>query len=408
MIVEKKIENSMLDVTLAVERDAFDKARMRAYMDNVDHYPVPGKASGLAELPDLVKTYGPAVLYDEALGLLIPETFGAFLKEENLRIFGKPQVSDMQFGEDGGVRFQVKADLFPDAKVGEYKNIAVPYVRMGQQKEFEQAVVQKACEGMEAEIPVSLIEQKLNAIEAQEKLSIHNDAVYHLLSDMLVILDEAYVAAGAFRPKVQVRREAMDLMLEAASAEHEMDWREFLKEQIMVMAERYHSLPEDCAQKWDAIMEKRAKKRQKMSPEELTEDLFKAYLGSLELTEEQWKNQRREQAVREVRTDLLLSAVAEKEKIEVGSDEYHAAIEELASSYGIEPEEAAANIDRDAFTGKLRRDKALALILNSAVTDYKAKEELDRKIAEARAGIDKEVQIISAEEASAGSEGGEA
>ena len=69
---------------------------------------------------------------------------------------------------------------------------------------------------------------------AQEKLSIHNDAVYHLLADMLVILDQAYVAAGASRPMVQVRREAMDLMLQTASAEHEMDWKSILKEQVTV------------------------------------------------------------------------------------------------------------------------------------------------------------------------------
>ena len=66
-----------------------------------------------------------------------------------------------------------------------------------QQREFEQAVIQKACENLKGEIPPAMIQQKIQAIMAQEKLSIHNDAVYHLLADMLVILDQAYVAAGA-------------------------------------------------------------------------------------------------------------------------------------------------------------------------------------------------------------------
>ena len=261
--------------------------------------------------------------------------------------------------------------------------------------EFEQAVVQKACENMKGEIPPNMIEQKMNSIMAQEKLSINNDAVYHLLADMLVILDQAYVAAGANRPMVQVRREAMDLMLQTASAEHEMDWKEFLKEQIIVMTERYHSIPDDFANTIDEIIKKRPATKEKMTPDELTEELFKAYLGSLELTQEQWKNQRMGQAAKEVCVDLLLDAVSTKEKIDVNQDEIHQFIEELADQYGIAPEEAEANIDRNALIWKLKRDKALRLILDSAVTDQAAKEELDRKREEARKKMEEDVEIRS-------------
>ena len=48
-------------------------------------------------------------------------------------------------------------------------------------------MIQKACENLKGEIPPNMIDQKIQAIMAQEKLSIHNDAVYHLLADMLVI-----------------------------------------------------------------------------------------------------------------------------------------------------------------------------------------------------------------------------
>ena len=394
MRAEKKtIENYVLHVTLSADKQEFDTARKLAYMENTDRYPVPGCAPGLAKLEDLQKTYGPAVLFDEALAALIPKFFGDYLKTEKIRIFGRPEVHDVQFLPDGGVAFEIKADMFPAVELGQYREIRVPFVRREQQAEFEQAVLQKACENMKGEIPPALIEQKMNAILAQEKLSIHNDAVYHLLADMLVILDEAYAAAGAVRPKVQVRREAMDLMLQAASAEHEMDWKDFLKDQIMVMAERYHSLPADFGVTVDKIMKKREEAKKKMTPDAQTDELFRAYLGSLELTEDQWKNQRMGQAAKEVCIDLLLDAIAEREKVSVNSDEIHAAIEELASKYSIEADEAEANIDRDAFAGKLRRDKALALILNSAATDWEAKAALDRKRAEAAAKLKAEVEV---------------
>lgn len=401
MIMEKKfMENHVLHVTLTIDKMEFDAARREAYVRNTDRYPVMGIAPGMAALPDLEKIYGPAVLYDEALAVVVPDTFSRFVRESQIRVFGKPEVENVQYNPDGGVSFQVKAPVFPEVELGQYKNLAVPYVRKEQQREFEQAVIQKACENLKGEIPPNMIDQKIQAIMAQEKLSIHNDAVYHLLADMLVILDQAYVAAGVSRPKVQVRREAMDLMLQTASAEHEMDWKPFLKEQVTLMAERYHSLSDDFEQELDRIIQKRAEAKAKKKPDELLEELFQAYLGSLELTEEQWKNQRSTQAAREVCMDLLLDAVSEKENITIHPDEAHQFIEELADQYGIAPEEAEANIDPDALIWKLKRDKALRLILDSAVTDEEGKKKLDRKRENLKKNMEKDVEIRNETESS--------
>lgn len=394
MIVEKKeIEKSVLHVTLSIDKKEFDAARKEAYLDNTDRYPVMGIASGLASIPDLEKIYGPAVLFDEALSIVIPDKFHSFLKESQTRVFGRPEVENMHFIPEGGVSFQIKAQMFPKVELGQYKKIAVPYVRKEQQMEFEQAVVQKACENMKGEIPPHMIEEKIKAIMAQEKLNINNDAVYHLLADMLVILDQVYVAAGVNRPTMQVKREATDLMLQAASAEHEMDWQEFLREQLTVMAERYHSLPVDFDKTIDRIIKIRSEAKEKMKPDERTEELFKAYLGSLELTEEQWKNQRSAQAAKEVCMDLLLEAVSREENLNINQDEVHHFIEELADHYGIAPEEAEANVEREALVWKLKRDKALQLILDSAVTDEEAKQKLDQRRKALRENMEKGVEI---------------
>lgn len=394
MRTEKRtVQDHVLQVEILLEKEEFDQARKKAYLDNTDRYPVPGVAPGLAELSDLEKIYGPAVLFDEALSLAVPDSFLRALQESGLRIVGKPVMEGLQFLPGGGVSFTVKADLFPKVELGQYKGIAVPYLRSGQQAEFERAVVQKACENMKGEIPPHMIRQKLDAMEAQVKLQVNGDAVYHLLADMLVILDQAYVAAGVNRPAIQVKREAMDLMLQTASAEHELDWKEFFKEQVTVMAERYHSLPGDYPEKLDRIIRKRSDDKAKMSPDQRTAELFKAYLGSLELTQEQWRNQQSAQAAREVCMDLLLDAVAEAEAIDVEPGELRQFIEELAAGHQMEPEEVEANIDRDALAGKLRRDKALALILNSATTDYEGKARLDRQRAKAQETLNDRVEI---------------
>ena len=392
-IINREIKNYRLNVEIVVDKDEFDRARYETYMNSTDIYPVSGKAPGLASLIDLEQTYGPAVLFDDALAKIIPDTFNEFLTNDEVRIMGKPQVEDMQFTLEGGVKFKVLADTYPDVELGQYKGIAVPFRRDENQLEFEQAVVQKACENMKGEIPPHMIMQKMDAITAQEKLNINNDAVYHLLADMLVILDQAYVSAGVSRPKVQIRREAMDLMLQTASAEHELDWKDFMRNQLHDMVERYHDLPADFDARLDKIMKNRDAAKSKMTPDEVTEEIFKVYLGSQELTEEQWKNQRELQAARDVCLDLLLDAVAKEEELNVNADEVHAFIEELADQYTMEPEEAEANIDRQALEWKLKRDKALALVLNSAVCDEAAKAELDKKREEAMKKMSQEAEI---------------
>ena len=168
-IEKKQIKNHMLHVTLTIDKMEFDAARKEAYIGNTDHYPVMGIAPGMASIPDLEKIYGPAVLYDEAMAIVVPNMFHRFLQEQTIRVFGKPEVENVQYNPDGGVSFQVKAPVFPEVTLGQYQNIAVPYVRKEQQREFEQAVIQKACGNLKGEIPPAMIQQKIQAIMAQEK-----------------------------------------------------------------------------------------------------------------------------------------------------------------------------------------------------------------------------------------------
>ena len=374
MRIEKKdISNYILDVTISAGKHEFDDARKKAYIENTDRYAVPGTAAGMAAVDELEKLYGPAVLYDEALEKIVPELFGKFLDDECIRITGKPEMYDMQF-ENGGVTFSIKAYMYPDIEPGQYRDICVPFRRSGEQEQFEKAVLQKACENMKGEIPPHMIEQKLDSVIAREKMNIAGEAIYHLLADALVILKDAYNAAGVARPLVQVRREAMDLMLQTVSEEHAADWQSFFRDEITVMAERYHALPEDFSRQLDNIIDSRMRDKSAMKQDDLIDEVFSAYLGSLELTEEQWRNQRQLQAAKEVCLDLLLDAVASEENLEVSDGEIRHAVEEIAAQCGAEPEEAESSIDLRALKWKLLRDKAAALVIDSACTDEEARQ----------------------------------
>jgi hypothetical protein len=211
-----------------------------------------------------------------------------------------------------------------------------------------------------------MTEQKLDSMAAQEKLRVNQDSVYHLLADVVCYLTEAYHAAGVSRSQAQIRAEATDVMLQTVSGENQAPSKEFLVGQIRSLAERYHELPDDFDEKLTAIFAKRAEKKRAMSPEELADEAFKAYLGSIDLDEERWRRERREEALESARCDLLLEAVAEAEKMTVTEAELGEMVSRIASQCGLEPDKAMAQLDLEPVRQQLLRDKACKFLLDSA------------------------------------------
>lgn len=362
---EKK--DGILQVMLCAEAEEFREARRRAYLEHTDRYPVPGCAGGLASLTDLEKVYGPAVLYDEALELAVPELFGNLLKEKKIRIMGKPRMEHLTFTPEGGARFRVRAELYPQIRTGEYRGVKVPLRRQADEEAFVAAAVGIASSQIEGEIPKHMVEQKLDAMLAQEKLRASGDAIYHVLADTIVILKTAYREAGAERPVRQVREEAMDLMLQTVSGDNQEVSRDFFCGQIRHLTKRYHSLPEDYDKILDQIIEKRKKDKAAMKAETVTEEVFRAYLGSLGLNEEAWRKEREGEAVKEVCRDLLLDKVAEEQQLAVTGQELEDEIRKIAAQCGVQEEQVLEQIDTEPIKWHLLREKAKTWIADHAV-----------------------------------------
>lgn len=368
MKVEKKeINNYLLSVTLKADREAFRAARQKAYLDHTDVYVVPGVLAGLATLDDLIRVYGPAVLYDEGLDILIPQYLQEFLKNDKIRIVGKPEVKEISYDEDGGVTFRIEADMYPQIELGQYCGIEVPFQR-SDKEHFERAVLQKACENMKGDVPKHMVEHKLNAMAAKEKLNVSRDAIYHLLADTIVVLEDAYKGAGVHRPFVQIREEALDMMLQTVSGDNKEVKKEFFIHLVRTYVERYHSLDADFDAKVDEAIQRRMKKKASMTPDELTNEAFVAYLGSLGLDEKQWRKERETQAAKEVCYDLLLDEVAVREEITVSEQELNGYLNQIAMQCQMELEEVREKIgDVAPIRWQMQRDKARELILRSAV-----------------------------------------
>ena len=364
IVLNSDTKQGVLSVTLKIEAEEFSKALNDAYLEHTDEFIVPGFAAGLAPREEIEKLYGASALYDEALDICVPSLYRKFLSENGLRTAGQPRLINVTW-LDNGAAFTVTCDLYPEITLGEELGIETKFNPEDDRENFEADVLSKACANIKVEIPDGIVQQKLDSLLAGEKLRRGQDAVYNLLSDVIWILDKAYRETGVSRSKAQVRAEALDAMLQTVSSENKDTG--LLKKLVIELITRYRPLPDDFDKKFDELIQRRSREKNSMQPEERINEAFTAYLGSIDMTEESWRQQNYERAKQSAKIDLLLNAVADKEKISVSESELQDVLKRIGEEVMLEPEEVRAQVELKPILEQIRRDKARDIILKSAV-----------------------------------------
>ena len=60
---------------------------------------------------------------------LVPRFFNEKAKEENLRVVGTPNISDVHYHDGEPLRFKAQFEVFPEFEPAEYKGVEVPYAQ---------------------------------------------------------------------------------------------------------------------------------------------------------------------------------------------------------------------------------------------------------------------------------------
>ena len=117
-VISSICENNTLTLTLRIERSEFAKALDEAYMNDTEHYAVPGFAAGLAPRKKIEELYGQTALFDEALDICVPRLYSRYLSENGIRTVGRPQLTAVTWLMGGGADFTVVCGVYPEVKLG--------------------------------------------------------------------------------------------------------------------------------------------------------------------------------------------------------------------------------------------------------------------------------------------------
>ena len=87
---------------------------------------LPGFRPGKAPASLILKNYGEDVR-QKVLEKLIPQALQKEFENQNLRVVGNPNVTDVHFHEGEAVHFKAEFEVYPEFELKEYRGLSVPY-----------------------------------------------------------------------------------------------------------------------------------------------------------------------------------------------------------------------------------------------------------------------------------------
>ncbi len=120
-----KKENTKVTLKIVVDDAQFEKAINKAYNKMKSRFNIQGFRKGKAPRKIVEKFYGVEVFYEEAFNLAFPEAFEAAIKENDIEPVSQPEIDIEEIEAGKGVTFTAVVEVMPEFEVKDYKGIEV-------------------------------------------------------------------------------------------------------------------------------------------------------------------------------------------------------------------------------------------------------------------------------------------
>ena len=435
--VEKK-EKSTVELTIQVEADQFEAAIQKAYLKNRGRISVPGFRKGKAPRKIIEGMYGANVFYEDAVNDVYPAAYEEAVKEQGLDDVGYPKMEIVEMGKDG-FTFKALVSVRPEVKLGEYKGLTAPKEEVKvTDKDIDEelkpyidratrlvSVKRKAKKGDTAVIDfegfdngtpfeggkgenydlklgagmfVPGFEEQVIGMKAGEEKDIditfpedyHAElagkaVVFHVKcnevkeSQAPEVDDEFAKDVSEFETLADFRKDLGDKLLERKQAQAKADFENAVIEQLVENMEC--EIPDGMVEvQVDRLMDDFAMRVQNQGMR--VED----YMSMMGMNPEMMRTSARPSALKQVQTELALTAVAKAENLEASDEEYEAEIAKMAEQYKMEVDRVKLLVPAEDLKKDLVLRKASELVLSSA-KEGKAKK--TRKSEKAEEGEEK-------------------
>ncbi|RJX27059.1 MAG: trigger factor [Dethiobacter sp.] len=125
----EKIDNNKVCLEIEVPSEEVNEALDKAYRKMVKTLSVPGFRKGKIPRKVLESRYGPEIFYNEALEILVDPAYSKAVKDCQLGPINKPEMELVQMEKDKSLIFKITVDVKPEVELGEYRGVTVKQVK---------------------------------------------------------------------------------------------------------------------------------------------------------------------------------------------------------------------------------------------------------------------------------------
>ena len=435
----EKLEKSRVALTVEVDAETFEAAIEKAYRKVRNQINVPGFRKGKAPRKMIESLYGVGVFYDEAINIAMPDAYAAAVESEKLEVVGYPEVELLDVGKDG-FSFKATVPVYPEVTLGQYKGLEAPKAEvkvaaadvnqrlkeMAERNSRLVSVERKVKKGDVANIDyegfdngkpfdggkgegfdleigsgsfVPGFEDQIVGMSAGEEKDIditfpedyHKDlagkaVVFHVkvnavkVKEIPAIDDEFAKDVSEFDTLADLKKDLKAKM--TADRQQAVD-RAFEDDLMGKVAD---GITCDVP---DAMVEEQARRFVENLKLQIQQQgiPYDQYLKLTNMTEADLVGQAQEPALRQVKLELAMAAIAKAENVEVSEEEIEGEYGKMAEQYGMKAEDLKKYITPDSIREQLTNQKVVKIVVDSAkatkVEEKKSAKKADAASAEA-------------------------
>ena len=422
-----KQEGTKVSFKLTVDNEKFESAIVKAYNKNKGKYNIPGFRKGKAPRKVIETHYGKGIFYSDAIDIVFPEVYPSAIDELKIDPIDMPSIDVEEISKDNGLVLLVDVEVKPEFQLGDYKGVEVEKVdetvnedvvnaKLDEMREKGSRLVsveREIANGDTANIDFEGFDGEV-AFEGGKgenyDLVIGSGSFIPGFEDQLVgkkaweevevnvTFPEEYHAENlAGKPvvfKVKVNdvkvKELPELNDEFAADTTEFNTLEELRADVRAKAEadakeaaknelRNRVIEKVVANTEVEVPEAMIKHEIENQMMELNYQLqyqgfgMEQFLKMTGKTMEEFKAEfaasRREEALRNVKTSLVIEAIAKAEGVEVNEEEVNAEVQKMADAYNMTVEQVKGALratDLKDMEGQLKIRKTIDLLVENA------------------------------------------
>ena len=123
LLKNEQTEKNTVKLTIEVDKEAFEKAMDKSYRKNVKQIMLPGFRKGKAPRKLIEKYYGEAVFYEDAVNFVCPDAYEFAVKEAGITPVDRPEIDIEEIGEGKDLVLTAVVTVKPEVTLGEYKGV---------------------------------------------------------------------------------------------------------------------------------------------------------------------------------------------------------------------------------------------------------------------------------------------